>query len=46
MQRLIAWIEQVYKDNGVWPALIVGIVIVILIVAGTYLDAHWETWLP
>lgn len=36
--KLISWLEHIYANNGLWAAVIVGLLIVALLVAGSYLD--------
>lgn len=45
MKTIIGWIETVYKDNGLWPTIITGFVILALLAAGVYFDMNWITWL-
>lgn len=46
MKTIKSWIEQVYKDNGIWPTIITGLVIVALLAGLAYLNIPYENLLP
>jgi uncharacterized membrane protein len=44
METIKGWIQKIYEDNGLWSTVAVVVLIVVLVVAGNYLDVSLLEW--